>query len=49
MGLDASGIKLTADMVKSKILQAVSMDSDSRSGNAVGALVTREKNKVQKK
>lgn len=48
MGLDASGIKLTADMVKSKILQDVSMDTDCKSSGAVGALANRSK-KVQKK
>lgn len=48
MGLDASGIKLTADMLKSKILQDVSMDTDCKSSGAVGALATRPK-KVQKK
>lgn len=41
MGMDASGIKWTADRVKSKTFQDVTIDSSTRAGGSNGALATR--------
>ncbi|XP_062541494.1 uncharacterized protein LOC134209531 [Armigeres subalbatus] len=49
MGMDASGVKWTADWVKSKILQDVSIESGSRAGGSSGALATSCPKQVVKK